>query len=136
MFWKYTANLQKNTHAEVRFHFNNVSLEWKYCKTSFNRSNRRATRGREGGGLACTFLKIAKIALILEKKVLIVFVLGLNRPWVKLSIQNVFLRLFRKINRKLFPVELFFLLFLTKCLSKCPRSTKPPLPWNISWCVS
>ena len=27
------------------------------------------------------------------------------------------------------------LVFLTKCLSKCPNSTKPPLPWKISGCT-
>ena len=29
---------------------------------------------------------------------------------------------------QIFPAEPFFLEFLTKCLSKCPNFTKPPLP--------
>ena len=34
---------------------------------NFTISVRRATRGKEGGGLPCPFLKIKKSALILEK---------------------------------------------------------------------
>ena len=30
----------------------------------------------------------------------------------------------------------FFLVFLTKCQSKCPSSTNPTLLWNISCCAS
>ena len=36
--------------------------------------------GGEGGGHSCTYLKIEKIALILEKNTLIVSILGLNLP--------------------------------------------------------
>ena len=50
-------------------------------------------------------------------------------PWVKFSIQNVVL------NPKFFTTGSFFLLFLTKCLSKCPNSMKPPLPWKIFGCA-
>ena len=56
-------------------------------------------------------------------------------PWLKFSIQNVVLRLSRRKNSKMFPREAFFLLFLTKCLSKFPNSTKTPLHQNISVCV-
>ena len=43
---------------------------------------RRTTRKGEGEGcLPCSFLKIEKNALILEKKVLIVSILGLNLPF-------------------------------------------------------
>ena len=31
---------------------------------------------------------------------------------------------------------IFFLAFLMKCSSKCPNSTKPPLPWKSSGCAS
>ena len=33
---------------------------------------------------------------------------------------------------KCFPVGSFFLVFLTKCLLKCPKPMKPPLPWKVS----
>ena len=36
---------------------------------------------------------------------------------------------------KYFPAGLFFLCFQTKYLSKCPDSTKAPLPWKISDCA-
>ena len=55
------------------------------------------------------FLKIKKSALILEKKAL--------------------------VDSKNFPCGTFFLVFLTKCLLKCPSFTKPPLPWKISGCA-
>ena len=42
--------------------------------------HRRAARG-EGRGLPCYFLKIEKSALILEKRVLTVSILGLNLPF-------------------------------------------------------
>ena len=32
-------------------------------------------------------------------------------------------------------VALFFVDFLRKCLSKCPNSKKPPLPWKSSGCA-
>ena len=37
-----------------------------------------------------------------------------------------------KKNPKCFPAGLFFLVLLTKCLLKCPSSTKPLLPWKMS----
>ena len=51
-------------------------------------------------------------------------------PWIKFFIQNVVLRVSRR--KKSFPAETSFLMFFTKCLSKCTSSTKPPLPWKIS----
>ena len=42
---------------------------------------RCVTRGGEGGGLPCPFLKIKKSALILEKNALIVCILRLNLPF-------------------------------------------------------
>lgn len=41
---------------------------------------RHATQGRVGGGLPCRFSKIEEIALILEKKAMIVFIFWLNFP--------------------------------------------------------
>ena len=40
-----------------------------------------AQLGAEGGGFPCPFLKIKKSAVILEKKVLIVYILMLNLPF-------------------------------------------------------
>ena len=49
-------------------------------------------------------------------------------PWIQSSIQHVILRVSRRKSSKIFPSEAFFLVFLTKRLSRCPNSTKPPLP--------
>ena len=38
-------------------------------------------------------------------------------------------------DRQLQNVHCGALFLLTKCLWKCPRSTKPPLPWNIYGCM-
>ena len=76
---------------------------------------RRATRGGEGGGLPCPFLKIKKSVLILEKKALIMHIFGLNLPFNNCSFKSIYMG----------PL---FLVFLKKCLSKCPNFTKPPLP--------
>ena len=55
---------------------------------------------------------------------------------VKLSIQNVVLRVSKRKNLQNVSLRgLFFLVFLTKRLSKCPSSPKPPLPWKISGCA-
>ena len=55
--------------------------------------------------------------------------------WVKFSIQNVVLKVSRRKKSQIFPCGSFFLLFLTKCLSKCPSFTKPPLPWKFFGCA-
>ena len=83
-----------------------------------------------GGGFPCPFLKI-------EKKCPDFGIKGPNyvHPWVKSSIQNVVLRVSRRKSSEIFPCELFFLALLTKGLSKCPNSTKPPLPLKISDCA-
>ena len=57
-------------------------------------------------------------------------------PLVKFIIQNVVFRVSTRKNSEIFPAGLFFIEFLTKCLSKCPNFTKPPLPWKISGCAS
>ena len=61
---------------------------------------------------------------ILKRKDRIVF-----HHWVKFSIQNVVLRVSRRKcflkSPKYFPAMPLFLVFLTKCLSKCPSSTNP-----------
>ena len=54
-------------------------------------------------------------------------------------IQNVVLRVSRKKNAKVYPVGLSFLVFLTKCLWKCPNSMKPSWPCKNFWlraCIS
>ena len=51
--------------------------------------------------------------------------------WVKFSIRNVVLRVSRGKNSKRFSYRVFFSCILTKCLSKCPNSTKLPLSWKI-----
>ena len=43
--------------------------------------------------------------------------------WVISSNQNVVLRVSRRKTPKCFPAGALFLVFLTKCLSKCPSST-------------
>ena len=55
--------------------------------------------------------------------------------WVKFSIQNVVWRVFRRRNTKLFPCGPFFLMLLTKYLSKCPNNMKPLLLWKIFDCT-
>ena len=55
--------------------------------------------GGQGGGLPCPFLKIEKSALILEKKALIVYILGLNLS---------FKMYFKKKSFKIFPCGSFF----------------------------
>ena len=54
--------------------------------------------------------------------------------WVKLSIQGVVLRISWRKNSNISLRGLFSLCFQTKYLSKCPDSTKAPLPWKISDC--
>ena len=61
-----------------------------------------------GGGPSCYFLKIKKVPDFGKKAL---------------------------VDSKNFPAAPFFLVFLTKCLLKCPSFTKPPLPWKISGCV-
>ena len=65
--------------------------------------------GGEGGGDAypILFLKLKKIALILEKKP------GCVNPYVKFTIQNVVLRVFKRKIFNIFPAEPFSLEFLT-----------------------
>ena len=54
--------------------------------------------------------------------------------WVKFSIQNVVLGASRRKNLKTFFSVKPFFVFLTKCLSTCPNTTKPSLSWKISGC--
>ena len=49
-------------------------------------------------------------------------------PWVESSTQNVVLRVSIRKSSKIFPCGPFLCVFLTKSLSKCPNSTKSPLP--------
>ena len=81
----------------------------------------RCATSREERGLLCPFLRTEKGVLILQKSPNYVHL------WVKFSIQNVVLKVSRRKNS--FPV------FLTRCISKCPSSTKPSLLWKISGCT-
>ena len=71
-------------------------------------------------GLPCPFLKIEKSALILEQKCP-----NCVHPWVESSFQNVILRVSRRKGSKMFSCRAFFLVYLTKSLSKCPNSNFP-----------
>ena len=86
---------------------------------------RRATRGGgwRAGGHPCSILKIRKKCP------------DCGHLWVKFSIQNVVLEYLGKITTKFLLAGPFFLVFLTKCLQKCPNPTKPPLPWKKSGCA-
>ena len=77
--------------------------------------------------LPCPFFKIEESALIFEKKYP-----DRVHLWVKSSIQNVVLRVSRRKSAKCSPAGPFFLVLFTKCLSKCPSSTKHLLPGKIS----
>ena len=79
--------------------------------------------GGRGRGLPRPFMKIEKSVLILEEKVLVVV-----HSWVECSVQSVALRVSRRKPPKVLPCVAFFFVLLTKSLSKCPNSTKPPLP--------
>ena len=95
---------------------------------------RRATRGAEGRPTLLFFKNRKKVPWFWKK--------GSNcvHPWVKSSIQNVVLRVSRGKSSKTFPCRTFFLVFLTKSLSKCFNSTKSPLPQKIlvarQYCMS
>ena len=84
-------------------------------------------QGRNYGGWgkasSVLFWKMKKSALILETN-------GSDRIhlWIEFSIQNVVLRVSRQ--------KLYFVVFLTKCLLKCPNSTKPLLSWKIFGCTA
>ena len=76
------------------------------------------------------FEKILKIALILEKNTLIVFLYGLSFSFKMLVKSNL-----EKKTPKIFFVVPFFHALWCKCLSKCYYSKKPPLPWKTFGCV-
>ena len=86
----------------------------------FSHTYSRVTRRREEASLA--FFKNRKKCHDFRKK-------GPDcvHHWVKFSIQNVVLRVGEQ-TPKCFPVGLFFLVFLTKTLSKGPSSTNIPPP--------
>ena len=74
----------------------------------------------EGEGLTWLFWKLKKCSNFEKRRLDCVYLL------VKFSIQTVALRVSRRRNCKMY----FFLVFLAKCLLKCPSSMKPPLPWK------
>ena len=91
---------------------------------------RRATRGDGGWEVSRVFFwKSIKVSWFWKKGPDCIHLC------VIFFIQNVVLRVFRKKNAKVYPVGLSFLVFLTKCLWKCPNSMRPSRPWKISGCV-
>ena len=87
----------------------------------------RYTTKREGGDLLCPFLKIGKSGLILGNKSDCVHL------WVKFSIENVALWVSRRKNSKMFPCGTFFVVFLTKSVSKCSYFHKSSRPLKNFW---
>ena len=87
----------------------------------------RPAKRELGRAYPALFWKSKKVSWFLGGKALI-------HLWVKFSIKNVILRVSRRKKSKTFPCSCsaFFLVFLTKCLSGYPNSTKLPLPWKIS----
>ena len=69
----------------------------------------------EGRGFPCRFYKSLKVPWFWKKRP------DSANLWVKISIQNVVLRVSRRKNSKTFPCDPFFSMFLTKCLLKCPN---------------
>ena len=95
--------------------------------TACGRRTRKATPGerlggREGGGLDGSFFENRKQCPDFGKK-------GRDfiHLWVRFSDQGIVLRVSRILS--------LTYVFLTKYLSKCPDSTKPPLLWKISDCA-
>ena len=80
--------------------------------------SKRATRWR-AGGFPILFSENRKSCPDFGKK-------GANSVhlWVKYSIQNVNVRVSKRKNSKIFPAASFFLVLLTKLLSKCPNAAK------------
>ena len=67
---------------------------------------------------------MSKKALVLGKNIVIVSYFGSNSAF-KIQFQEYL----EEKTPKYFTAELFILVLLTKCLSKCPNSTKPRLPF-------
>ena len=111
-----TKSLPRNHKLNINKVFQKSIMEWTLMKS---KESRRATRGRP----PLLFFENRKKVHWFWKK-------GPNcvHPWVASSIQNLVLRVSREKNSKIFPCGAFFLVFLIKRLSKCPNSTKPPLP--------
>ena len=84
------------------------------CSCIFIQADRRATKGWRGPASPAVFSNIKKCSDFGKKG------LHCDYLWVKFSIENEFVYLLS-----------FLLVFLTKWLSKCPSSTKPPLPWKL-----
>ena len=96
--------------------FRNIQRNW--C--IFSHTNRRATTG-ERRGLPCSFWKPKNVSWFWKDPDCV-------HPWVEFSIQNLALSASWRKNPKSFPEGYLFLVFLIKCLSKCPISTNSPHP--------
>ena len=94
--------------------FLKTEIQAKELSLSFTASNQQ---------IETRSVRIEKSALILGKK-------GPDcvHPGVESSIQNVVLRVSRRKKLQNFSLRSVFFVFLTKSLSNCPNSTKPPLP--------
>ena len=85
------------------------------------------TRGGEGGEVSpALFQSFKKSALILEKRVLNIFIYGLN-----LSFKKLFKVYLGKKFSKFFHAGPFLRVLQIKCLSEWPYFKKTPLPWKI-----
>ena len=96
-----------------------------------SKHGRCATTGEQVGSPALSILRNQKKFPNLGKK-----------PWLCLSLDGLnfpfkmwFQQYVGEKTPKFFPAEPFFRVFLTKWLSKCLHSIKPPLPWKISGCA-
>ena len=88
--------------------------------------SRRATRGDWVEASPALFWKMRKVPWFWEKCP------DSSHLWIKYFIQNLILKVSRREKSKISPAGPFFLVRLTKFLSKCPNYTKTPLPWKIS----
>ena len=86
--------------------------------------------GKCGGASPSLFWKSEKVPWFWKKSADCVHL------WVKFPIQNVSLKVSRRKRYKMFLCwAIFSCDFLTKCLPKCPSSTKSPRPWKIPGCT-
>ena len=100
------------------------------CWRSSQNNRRKINWERRSGGLPFSLFQNWKKCLDFGKKDP-----NCVHLWVESIIQNVVLRVSSRKSSRFFPCETFFLVLLTRSLSKCPHSAKPPLPINISGCV-
>ena len=123
--WKMVKHIQNPGTEQFVEAFSRMFSDIQGYWCTFSHVYRWATRGK--GDLPWPFLKIKKSALILKKKTLLVSIFQLNFLFK--------IRVSRRKNSKMFYCGSFLLVFLTKCLSKCTSSAKPPQPCKVSGCA-